>query len=65
MLRQAGVLGPWGPLALQPPPLFAAGLRHHRTVRGHRAVVYCTACDSKGRYLITGADDRLVKVREN
>lgn len=56
-MRQAGHLR-----GLLSPPEQAAMLQHHRTVRGHRAVVYCTACDAQGQYLVTGADDRLVKV---
>lgn len=31
-------------------------------MRGHRAAVYCIAFDRSGRYIITGSDDRLVKV---
>ena len=31
-------------------------------MRGHRSAVYCTIYDRTGRWLITGADDRLLKV---
>lgn len=41
---------------------YARRLQHHRTVRGHRFVAYCLAIDKTGRYIVTGSDDRLVKV---
>jgi hypothetical protein len=48
---------------LAPPPGFVAGrMAHHATVRGHRLAVYCAVFDRRGRYVITGADDCLVKV---
>ncbi len=62
LLREAGMGGPWDSRALFGPQQRADALTHHRTVRGHRAVVYCSVCDPRGRYLVTGADDRLVKV---
>ena len=61
-LREAG----WSaaaksPRVLAPPPLLAGALAHQRTVRGHRAAVYCIAFDRAGRRVMTGSDDRLVK----
>ncbi|KAK9829398.1 hypothetical protein WJX72_005590 [[Myrmecia] bisecta] len=47
---------------LMPPEQFAGHLNHHSTVRGHRYAVYCIAFDRRGRYIITGSDDRLVKI---
>lgn len=32
------------------------------TIRGHKLAVYCVAFDKAGRHIITGSDDRLVKV---
>lgn len=37
-------------------------MQHHKTVRGHKLAVYCIAFDRAGRHIITGSDDRLVKV---
>lgn len=38
-------------------------MQHHKTIRGHKLAVYCIAFDRAGRHIITGSDDRLVKVR--
>jgi PH-interacting protein len=54
--RQNAVLGP---------AAFAKKLQHQKTVRGHRWVAYCLMVDKTGDYIITGSDDRLVKVRDN
>lgn len=40
----------------------ASCMQHHKTVRGHKLAVYCIAYDRAGRHIITGSDDRLVKV---
>ena len=40
----------------------ASRMQHHKTVRGHKLAVYCIAFDRTGRHIITGSDDRLVKV---
>ena len=40
----------------------AGALRYQKTLRGHNAAVYCVAFDKTGRYVVTGSDDRLVKV---
>lgn len=59
LLQQAGAAPP----RQAPPAAFVAQrYRHHVTVRGHRLAVYCAAFDRSGRYVITGADDYLVKV---
>jgi WD40 repeat protein len=47
---------------LLPLQQFVQHLHHQRTVRGHRSAVYCIAFDRSGRSIITGSDDRLVKV---
>ena len=44
------------------PQLMASRMQHQKTVRGHRYPVYCLAFDRTGRLLITGSDDRNVKV---
>lgn len=41
----------------------ASCMQHHKTVRGHKLAVYCIAYDRAGRHIITGSDDRLVKVQ--
>lgn len=41
---------------------FAGQMQHHKTIRGHKLAVYCIAFDRAGRHVITGSDDRLVKV---
>lgn len=33
-----------------------------KKIRGHRSAVYCAIFDRSGRYVITGSDDRLVKI---
>lgn len=38
-------------------------IQHHKTIRGHKLAVYCIAFDRAGKHIITGSDDRLVKVR--
>lgn len=63
LLREIG----WSPFVrapgvLLPPEQFAKQLRYQRTVRGHHFAVYCIAFDRSGRRIITGSDDRLVKV---
>ncbi|XP_053623119.1 PH-interacting protein isoform X2 [Plodia interpunctella] len=39
-----------------------SGLTLQRRTLGHLSAVYCLLCDRTGRYVITGADDLLVKV---
>ena len=64
LLRQAGLLrSAQHPVTLQPPEELGRALQHQLTVRGHRFAVYCVSYDRSGRYIVTGSDDRLVKVR--
>ncbi|CAH2044625.1 unnamed protein product [Thlaspi arvense] len=37
-------------------------MQNIKRLRGHRNAVYCAIFDRSGRYVITGSDDRLVKV---
>jgi hypothetical protein len=63
LLRQCGLLrSAQHPVTVQPGVEYGRQLQHHLTVRGHRFAVYCVTYDRSGRYLITGSDDRLVKV---
>ncbi len=63
LLRQGGLLrSAQHPATLQPPEEFGRVLQHQLTVRGHRFAVYCVTYDRSGRYIVTGSDDRLVKV---
>jgi len=48
--------------SLLTPSLLCARLAHQRTFRGHRSAVYCIVYDKAGRYIVTGSDDRLVKI---
>lgn len=45
------------------PKQLAAKVQHLKSIRGHRMPVYCIVYDRTGEYVITGADDRMVKVR--
>ena len=45
-----------------PPAVLGGRFRHLRTLRGHRAPVYCVAFTPDGAKFVTGSDDRLVKV---
>jgi WD40 repeat protein len=47
---------------LRRPADFIASMDHRKSVRGHRFAVYCVAFDKLGQKIITGSDDRLVKV---
>ncbi|KAK9915369.1 hypothetical protein WJX75_008121 [Coccomyxa subellipsoidea] len=63
LLREIG----WSPSVrapgnLLPPEQFTKQLHYQRTVRGHHFAVYCIAFDRSGRRIITGSDDRLVKI---
>ncbi|KAL8481278.1 hypothetical protein ACS0TY_027705 [Phlomoides rotata] len=44
------------------PSTMVQKMQNVRTFRGHRNAVYCAIFDRSGRYVITGSDDRLVKV---
>ncbi|XP_043720069.1 PH-interacting protein-like isoform X4 [Telopea speciosissima] len=37
-------------------------MQNIKKLRGHRDAVYCATLDCTGRYVITGSDDRLVKI---
>ena len=56
--------GPGAAVALHrnAPQLMASRMQHQKTIRGHRYPVYCLAFDRTGRLLISGSDDRNVKV---
>lgn len=62
--RGAGGAGPGAaPAAPRPfPARLLAGLALQRRTLGHLSAVYCLAFDRTGRYVLTGADDLLVKV---
>ncbi|KAK9864164.1 hypothetical protein WJX84_009425 [Apatococcus fuscideae] len=47
---------------LLPAQELAGRLQHAKTSRGHRAAVYCIAFDRIGSLVVTGSDDRLVKI---
>ncbi len=62
-LRAAGVI----PAAasesiLLEPASTTRHIHHQKSIRGHRFAVYCIMYDRMGRKIITGSDDRLVKV---
>ncbi|KAJ0170094.1 hypothetical protein K1T71_014700 [Dendrolimus kikuchii] len=52
--------GRGGPAAF--PPRMLSGLQLQRRTLGHLSAVYCLVFDCTGRYVVTGADDLLVKV---
>lgn len=37
-------------------------MENTKKIRGHRSAVYCAIFDRSGRYVITGSDDRLIKI---
>lgn len=43
------------------PDLFKA-INSHKRILGHLSAVYCVCFDRTGRYILTGADDNLIKV---
>lgn len=47
------------------PPRMLSGLQLQRRTLGHLSAVYCLVFECSGRYVITGADDLLVKVRSD
>ncbi|XP_048003913.1 bromodomain and WD repeat-containing protein 3-like [Leguminivora glycinivorella] len=53
---------PRAPAAQLLPPRLLGGLQLRRRTLGHLSAVYCLAFDCSGRYVVTGADDLLVKV---
>ena len=44
------------------PASFYKKLQLHRQTLGHLSAVYCVLYDRTGKYIITGADDLLIKV---
>ncbi|CAN7003997.1 unnamed protein product [Brassica oleracea var. botrytis] len=44
------------------PSTMVQKMQNIKRLRGHRNAVYCAILDRSGRYVITGSDDRLVKV---
>lgn len=48
--------------AVAKPSMMVQKMQNIKKLRGHRAAVYCAIFDRSGRYVITGSDDRLVKI---
>nr|XP_016489065.1 PREDICTED: PH-interacting protein-like [Nicotiana tabacum] len=48
--------------AIAKPSTMVQKMQNFKKVRGHRNAVYCAIFDRSGRYVITGSDDRLVKI---
>ncbi|XP_057782211.1 uncharacterized protein LOC131000357 [Salvia miltiorrhiza] len=48
--------------AIAKPSSMVPKMQNIKKLRGHRDAVYCAIFDRSGRYVITGSDDRLVKV---
>ncbi|PON61920.1 Guanine nucleotide-binding protein, beta subunit [Parasponia andersonii] len=48
--------------AVAKPSTMVQKMQNIKMLRGHRNAVYCAIFDRSGRYVITGADDRLVKI---
>ncbi|KAI4329811.1 hypothetical protein MLD38_028156 [Melastoma candidum] len=48
--------------AVAKPFMLIQRMQNIKKLRGHRVAVYCAIFDRSGRYVITGSDDRLVKV---
>lgn len=44
------------------PSTMVQKMQNIKKMRGHRNAVYCAVCDRSGRFVITGSDDRLVKI---
>jgi WD40 repeat protein len=58
----AGSSGGCGGQEFLSPQAYSQLLNHHFSVRGHYHATYCTMFDRTGSYIITGSDDRLVKI---
>jgi WD40 repeat protein len=58
----AGSSGGLGGQEFLSPQSYSQLLHHHFSVRGHSVATYCIMFDKTGSYIITGSDDRLVKV---
>ncbi|XP_062143501.1 uncharacterized protein LOC133851186 isoform X2 [Alnus glutinosa] len=48
--------------AIAKPLTMVQKMQNKMKLRGHRNAVYCAIFDRSGRYVITGSDDRLVKI---
>ncbi|XP_070012397.1 uncharacterized protein [Nicotiana sylvestris] len=48
--------------AIAKPSTMVQKMQTIKKLRGHRDAVYCAIFDRSGRYVITGSDDRLVKI---
>ncbi|KAL3849678.1 hypothetical protein ACJIZ3_011560 [Penstemon smallii] len=48
--------------AIAKPSAVVGKMQNQKKLRGHRDAVYCAIFDRTGRYVITGSDDRLVKI---
>ncbi|XP_074316032.1 uncharacterized protein LOC141652459 [Silene latifolia] len=48
--------------AIAKPSIMVQKMQNITRLRGHRNAVYCAIFDRSGRYVITGSDDRLVKI---
>ncbi|CAI0626323.1 unnamed protein product [Linum tenue] len=48
--------------AIAKPSTMVQKMQNIKRLRGHRNAVYCAIFDRLGRYVITGSDDRLVKI---
>ncbi|KAG5240283.1 hypothetical protein IMY05_008G0088200 [Salix suchowensis] len=48
--------------AIAKPLTMVKKMQNVKRVRGHRNAVYCAIFDRSGRYVVTGSDDRLVKI---
>ncbi|KAI4349735.1 hypothetical protein L6164_010295 [Bauhinia variegata] len=48
--------------AIAKPSTMVQRMQNIKKLRGHRVAVYCAIFDRSGRYVISGSDDRLVKI---
>ncbi|KAK4758713.1 hypothetical protein SAY87_020014 [Trapa incisa] len=48
--------------AIAKPSVLVNRMQNIKKLRGHRIAVYCAIFDQSGRFVITGSDDRLVKI---
>ncbi|KAK4283700.1 hypothetical protein QN277_000625 [Acacia crassicarpa] len=48
--------------AIAKPSTMVQKMQNIKRIRGHRNAVYCATFDRSGRHVITGSDDRLVKI---
>ncbi|XP_019441306.1 PREDICTED: bromodomain and WD repeat-containing protein 1-like isoform X2 [Lupinus angustifolius] len=48
--------------AIAKPSTMVQRMQNIKKLRGHRVEVYCAIFDQSGRYVISGSDDRLVKI---